>query len=253
MVVPVFGVALAMGLVGALALSLRTARRVGVSGDALWNVSLIAVAAVIAMSRVMLVVGNWTLFREHPMLVLTTPAVSPVSVVIAMTVTSGYWRRFGLPMWRGLDALAPCGALLIAIVWLGKFFAGDSWGWASSLPWAVTYRSVWAARFYETPLGVAVHPVQVYGFVAWMILCGALMWMLGRRGRDGDAFVALLVVGSAVMFVLEMFVAHPVDEMILSGLDFMQWIALIVMAMGTALIWRRGERVEKESVVSDAV
>ena len=256
MMVPMFGVALAVGLVGALALSLKAAKRVGVSGDALWNVISIAMVAVILISRLLLVAGNWTAFKEYPVLVVTTPAASPLSVVLAVVIAAVYWRRVGLEMWRGLDALAPCAALAIAFVWLGDFFAGSSWGWPSVLPWSVTYKSAWAARFYGTPLGVAVHPVQVYGFVAWLALCAGLMWMLGRRGREGDAFVALLLVGSAVTFVLQMFVAHPMDTLMLSGLDAMQWAALMVMAVGTALIWRNAEtivRVEKESVVSDAV
>ena len=255
MIVPVFGVVLATGLVGALTLSLKTARRVGVDGDALWNVISVATVAVILISRALPVAGNWTAFKEYPVLVLTTPAVGALSVVLAAVIAAVYWRRVGLKMWRGLDALAACGALAIAFVWLGEFFAGKSWGWPATVAWSVTYRSAWASRFYGTPLGVAVHPVQVYGFLAWLALCSALVWVLGR-GRQGDAFVAFLVVGGAVAFVLEMFVAHPVDALMLSGLDGMQWVSLMVMAVGTALIWRHGEtivRVEKESVVSDAV
>src|SRR5688572_31370960 len=60
------------------------------------------------------------------------------------------------------DVFAPGLALGHAIGRLGCFAAGCCWGSECDLPWAVTFRNPDANELTGVPLGIPLHPSQLY-------------------------------------------------------------------------------------------
>lgn len=113
------------------------------------------------------------------------------------------FRRMRVPLATGLDWLAPALALGHGIGRIGCFLAGCCYGKPCDLPWAVTFTDE-AARLAGTPLGVPLHPTQLYESGAEILIAGILLWKhLRDRGRPGTTFLWYVVLYGSVRFIVE--------------------------------------------------
>ncbi len=122
-------------------------------------------------------------------------------------------RRHGLPFWRVADAAVPGVALGQAIGALGSFLNGSSYGIPTDLPWAVVFTDPRG----QAPLGIPLHPAQLYEALAGLLLFVGLWTARTRLRRDGGLFLLYLGGVSA-----------------LAGLDLLKgdalWVADLVLA-----------------------
>ena len=139
-------------------------------------------------------------------------------------------RRRGLAFAELADIAAPAVAAGQAVGHLGCFLGGDSYGLPASLPWAVTYTNPGAMA----PLGVPLHPTQLYEAAALALLAAALIAFRGRLARRGaGAVAATYLVGLAgIRFVLFF---YRDDVVVLGDLKVAQVIGIAVALMG--LLW----------------
>lgn len=113
------------------------------------------------------------------------------------------FRRLKVPLPTGLDWLAPALALGHGIGRIGCFFAGCCWGKACDLPWAVTFTDA-AAGVTGVPMGVPLHPTQLYEAAFELLIGGILLWKhLKDRGRPGTTFLWYVVLYGSARFLLE--------------------------------------------------
>ena len=120
--------------------------------------------------------------------------------------------------------------------------AGDDYGRPTQLPWAVTFTDPDAARIGGAPLGVPLHPVQLYE----SIVCLALFAVLVRRSRrkwfDGEVILAYTTLYAIARFILEFFRGDADRGFVAGGwLSTSQFIALILgpAAIGLWFVRRR--------------
>jgi phosphatidylglycerol:prolipoprotein diacylglycerol transferase len=222
----VFGVCAAVGLVGAVGLSLRTARMAGLAGEQVWDAGLFAVMAAFVCSRLLLVAGNFQAFLKMPGTLLALPSFTYLGMVLTGLVVVAYLRWKRLALLRVLDAWAPCAAVLAVMLSLGKFFVGDDAGMPTRM-----------ALGMKTPLsgGLRVHPVAMYAAIAAAVVLVVLMALLGRRLRAGMVAGAALVAGGASGFLIDM-VTQPVEMRVGAWLDPAQWIAVGAMVVGGMML-----------------
>jgi phosphatidylglycerol---prolipoprotein diacylglyceryl transferase len=204
--VPSYGVMAALGILLALTLLLRTARIAGVNPNQLWNLSIVALFAALAGSRILLVVLNWTVVRSHPAWLLGLamvhhPLLAGAGAVFALAAAVPYalWQR--LPLAPTADALAPPLALALACEQIGALLAGSGYGTETTARWAVVYTHPLAARWSGAPLFIPVHPVQAYAAFAFMAIFLVLFFGMPHRRQPGDvAGIGLLAAGAAIYF-----------------------------------------------------
>jgi phosphatidylglycerol:prolipoprotein diacylglycerol transferase len=225
--VPLYGLFAAVGLIAALWLSQRTARRVGLAGERLWDAGWFAAAAAFVGSRLLLIVENWQAFLRYPVLVLELPSFTYGGMALTALAVGFYLRWKRLPLLRALDAWAPCVAVLAAMLSLGRFFEGTELGMPTSLPWGTVVPG--SAGL------VRLQPVAVYGAVASVGLLVVLMWLLERRPRAGMVAGVALVAGGAASFLLGM-MTQPVESGGGTWLETGQWVAVGAMLVGVLMI-----------------
>src|SRR5919199_3116449 len=101
-------------------------------------------------------------------------------------------RRYKLPFWKTLDAFAPGVALGQAVGRQGCFAAGCCWGKPTTLPWGVEFTE----RGHEitgVPLGVHLHPTQLYESFAAFLIFLFLLWLHRRRRFSGQVIATYAV------------------------------------------------------------
>jgi phosphatidylglycerol:prolipoprotein diacylglycerol transferase len=135
-----------------------------------------------------------------------------------------------VPRWRMADLCGPAIALGQGIGRIGCFMAGDDYGSRTNLPWAVAFQHPDAESIGGAPLGVPLHPVQLYESAVCFGLFLFLAWLARRKRFDGEIILAYSILYAVIRFLLE-YVRGDADRgFILGGLlSTSQFIAILVL------------------------
>jgi len=181
LVLPTYGFLVALGTVVSLLLLVRTARLLSLDTEKIWSVALLAIVTALIGGNILLFLFRWP--RYGLGVALTQVGIATVASVV-------YADRLGLPIRRTGDAFAPSLALGSAVASIACLEAGCDYGTPSHLPWAVIFKDPAAAP--GTPLGVPLHPTQLYASLLEFLLFVFLMWLLHRPHYDGEILGAWL-------------------------------------------------------------
>jgi len=217
-----YGLCAAVGLVGALWLSLRTARMASIEPAELWDAGLFGLGAAFVISRLLLVVRNWPVFLHYPLLVLALPSLSYAGMALTAIAVALYLRRKHLPLLAMMDAWAPCAALLAAFLEVGHWLEGSDAG----MPWL---------------RGERLLPVQAIGAALSIALTLYLLSMFIAKRRPGAVGGIGLLLGGVLAFLMTMVTqpAGAADEWLEPG----QWIAIGAMIVAVAVMQAAREKV----------
>jgi phosphatidylglycerol:prolipoprotein diacylglycerol transferase len=158
-------------------------------------------------------------------------------------------RRYRLSFWRVTDAFAPGVALGQSIGREGCFAAGCCWGRPTDVPWGVEFGEL-AHRVTGVPVGVHLHPTQLYESFAALLIFLLLYWLHRRKRFDGQVIGAYAVLYGLTRFTIEFFRDDPRGDILglttLTHLSTSQLISLAVVAGGLVFLllrWRRTPKV----------
>src|SRR5262249_41382661 len=150
-------------------------------------------------------------------------------------------RRHKLPPLGTADVFAPGIALGHSIGRLGCFSAGCCWGVSTHLPWAVTFRNPEASRLVGVPLGIPLHPTQLYESLAELLIFVVLYRRIRKPHAPGAIISLYLMLYSTARFVVEFVRYHEQANPFGGPLDTSQWISLGLLLLGAAY-WLRLRR-----------
>ena len=164
-----------------------------------------------------------------------------------------YVRVHGLPLWKVFDAYAPGIALGLGIGRLGCFAAGCDYGKPTGAFLGVVFTNPIANQVSGTPLGVRIHPTQLYESLACVLIFAVLMLLYRHKKFDGQIFAAYLGLYAVVRFGVEFLRGDPDRGFVFGGaISTSQLIAVLAVGVATILYWRlRGHRSEGDVAVSD--
>jgi phosphatidylglycerol:prolipoprotein diacylglycerol transferase len=241
---PTYGFLAAVGLLVGLAISVRYAARNGMDADKTWNLGILAILAGIAGAKLLLVMNDWAFYKLHPreifsLRTLQAGGVWSGGLVAAVLVSWWYIRHHHFPVLKTCDVFAPGIALGHAIGRLGCFAAGCCWGKPTTLPWGVTFTNPLASQLVGTPLGLALHPTQLYEMVLELGNFFLLAWMLGRKRFDGQVIGAYMFVYGLARYFLEFLRDDPERGSVLHGLMSGTQLLAVGLVIGGGLLWLR--------------
>jgi len=135
------------------------------------------------------------------------------------------------------DVFAPGIAVGQAIGRLGCFSAGCCWGTETHVPWAVVFHNPESYRLTGVPLGIPLHPAQLYESFADALIFFFLYWAIAKPHNAGAILGWYLALYSTARFVIEFFRYH--EQGLHLGLSYTQWISLATLGAGIALLIAR--------------
>ena len=236
-----FGVLLAAAYLAALWWLVRGARRARIDPDAVTSLGTWAIVGALAGAKLLLVLrtmGDFAATRAD-LWSLVTSAGDFYGGFIGGLAASAlfFWRHRDLDVWRVSDLAAPAIALGQAIGRLGCLMAGDDYGRPATVPWAVTFTDPDAAAIGGAPLGVPLHPVQLYESVACLAIFAVLVRLGRRRHRDGDVILTYTIAYAAARFILEFFRGDADRGFVFGGvLSTSQFIAILMVVLASAAV-----------------
>jgi phosphatidylglycerol:prolipoprotein diacylglycerol transferase len=233
---PTYGLLVAIAFLLALALTAKLARRNNLDSETVLNLGIYCAMAGIAGAKLMMILVDLPEYLRDPRMLFSLSTLQAAGIfygglLMALIVAWFYMRNKHLPMLATADVLAPGIALGHSIGRLGCFAAGCCWGAQCNLPWAVTFTKPEAHDLVGVPLGVPLHPTQLYEAIAEAIIFLILYWRISKPHRPGAIIGLYLLLYSTVRF-FDDFLRDPQQPNPFGGpFNNAQWISLGLIAM----------------------
>jgi len=245
--VPTYGTLVALGFLVALFVVVRLAKREGLPSDLIANLGIYCGIAGLLGGKLGMFLFDWKLYWNNPGEIFTRETLQAAGVfqtglLLAIVVAALYIRHNRLPWLETFDVFAPGVAIGHGIGRLGCFAAGCCWGVPTRLPWAVTFTNPQANQLTGVPLGIPLHPTQLYDSLAEAIIFGFLLWRIRRPHPAGEIIGLYLVLYSVARFGIEFVRVHEQPTEL--GLSLTQWISIGLFLFGVWLLLNRTTRRE---------
>src|SRR6476619_8406151 len=160
-----YGVLLAAAYLLGLKFAMVRAKARGLDAAKVLDLGIYIIISALIGAKLLLLITDFRTFRADPAELLTLARSGGVfygGLILAVAVALWYIRRIGLPLWTTCDVFAPGIALGHVIGRFGCLFAGCCFGKPTTKPWGITFTDPFAAANVGTPLGIPLHPTQLY-------------------------------------------------------------------------------------------
>jgi phosphatidylglycerol:prolipoprotein diacylglycerol transferase len=239
-----YGVLLAAAYLTGLWLAVRRSRARGMDANKVMDLGILIIAAALVGAKLLLLVVEFDYYSSNPRELLSMVRSGGVfygGLILAVAAAFWYMRRTNLPLWQTTDAFAPGIALGHVVGRLGCLMAGCCHGKPTSVPWAVTFTDPLAAQVVGTPLGVPLHPTQLYEAGAELLIL-ILLLATERRGRPfpGRTFWAYMLLYAISRFVIEFYRGDPRGA--IGMFSTSQAISLVLAPLSVYMLWRLARR-----------
>ena len=236
-----YGVLFAISVLVGMVLVVVFSRRQKIDVNKTLTLGTLAALSGIMGAKFLFVVLEWNYYSRHlseilSLATLRTGGVFSGGLVTAIAVSAWYIYKHHLPVLRTVDAFAPSLALGHAIGRLGCFAAGCCYGKPTTGFWGITFSSPLTSDLSHTPLGVPLHPTQLFESAIEVANFLILVRLLDRKRFDGQVMAVYLAVYGVARFFLEFLRGDPGRGEVFNGLlTGTQLIAIGLLIGGVVL------------------
>src|SRR5260370_32287945 len=204
-----YGVLLAAAYLFGLRLARVRAKKRGLDANRILDLGIYIIISALVGAKLLLLITDFKSFTADPRELLTLVRSGGVfygGLIVAVGVALWYIRRVGLPLWTTCDVFAPGIALGHVVGRFGCLFAGCCYGKPTTRPWGITFTDPFAAANVGTPLGVPLHPTQLYQAGAEFLILLVLL-LTERKGRPfaGRTFWLYMLLYAISRFIIEFY------------------------------------------------
>jgi len=233
-----YGVLLAAAYLLGLQLALTRAKARGLDSTRVMDLGIYIIISALVGAKLLLLVTNFETFKANPAELLNLFREAGVfygGLIVAVVVALLYIRRVGLPLWTTCDVFAPGIALGHAVGRFGCLFAGCCFGKPTNVPWAITFTDPFAAANVGTPLGVPLHPTQLYEAGAELLILVFLLATekLGRKFA-GRTFWLYMLLYAISRYIIEFYRGDERGNV--GPFSTSQFISLLLAPLAVAML-----------------
>ena len=234
-----YGVLLAASYLLGLRLAMWRAKKWGLDAQRVLDLGIYIIIAALVGAKLLLVVVDFDQFLSAGGLLtlFRSGGVFYGGLLVAVGVAFWYIATHRLPFWTTCDVFAPGIALGHVTGRLGCLAAGCCYGKPTDVPWAIVFTNPLAAANVGTPLGIPLHPTQIYEAGAALLILGLLL-ATERRGRPfpGRTFWAYMFLYAVSRYVIEIYRGDPRGT-VFGIWSTSQFIALLLGPLSLAMLF----------------
>ncbi|MFC1941592.1 prolipoprotein diacylglyceryl transferase [Chloroflexota bacterium] len=237
-----YGIMVALAVLTLILWVLRAVRKgANISYDTAFTMSLVGIPSGVIFARLLHVIDRWEYYYQHPGQIIGGSGLSIYGAVLGAALGIWIYSRFSKVSFGYLaDVLAPGIILAQAIGRVGCIFNGCCYGVETSAFSALIYTHPESLG----PIGIPVHPTQIYEIVYDLIVFAVLLSLRGRFRPDGSLFLIYLTLYSLWRFSID-FIRDGTP--FFYSLHEAQFIALVVLAITITLMSLKTRWVKKEN------
>jgi phosphatidylglycerol:prolipoprotein diacylglycerol transferase len=237
-----YGVLLAASYLIGLKLAMSRARRWGLDSARVLDLGIYIIVAALVGAKLLLLVVDFDHYWNNPAEIVSLARSGGVfygGLILAVAVAFWYIARHKMPIWTTCDIFAPGIALGHVTGRLGCFAAGCCYGKPTDVPWSVVFTNPLAAANVGTPLGIPLHPTQLYEAGAELLILAFLL-ATERRGRPfpGRTFWLYMLLYAVSRYVIEIYRGDPRGVVPFLDISTSQFISVILGPLSLLmLLW----------------
>ena len=245
---PTYGLLVALAFLLALALTARLARQAKLDSETVLNLGIYCAMAGIGGAKLMMILVDFNEYARDPALLFSLSTLQAAGIFyggfLAALIMAWFYMLEEEPAAARHD-----GRRARAGRRAGPFDRAAGllrrgcccWGSPTGLPWAVTFSKPEAHDLVGVPLGVPLHPTQLYEAIAEAVIFLILYRRFSKPHQPGAIIGLYLVLYSTVRF-FDDFLRDPQQPNPFGGpFNTAQWISLGLIAM-VVTIWLRSRR-----------
>ena len=235
-----YGVLLAASYLLGLRLAMWRAKKWGLDANRVLDLGIYIIIAALVGAKLLLLIVDYDQFsRPEELLTLArSGGVFYGGLLLAVGVAFWYIAKHRLPFWTTCDVFAPGIALGHVTGRLGCLAAGCCYGRPTDVPWAIIFTDPQAQANVGTPLGIPLHPTQIYEAGAALLILGLLL-ATERRGRPfpGRTFWSYMFLYAISRYIIEMYRGDPRGT-VFDIFSTSQFISLVLAPLSVVmLVW----------------
>ncbi|MBS1537009.1 MAG: prolipoprotein diacylglyceryl transferase [Bacteroidetes bacterium] len=252
-----FGLMVAIAFLTANYLFTKEVKRRGYGEDVASVVTFFAFIGGLLGAKLFHLLENFNEFLANPVESLFNPGGLTFygGLILSITFIYIYSKRKKINFLTLADAAAPSLILAYGIGRIGCQLAGDGdYGIPTNLPWAMGYPngyvSTLSAKNMElveyfkhifpgsaVPVDIKVHPAPVYETLI-SVVCFVILWKFRKKPNvAGWLFGLYLILAGLERFGVEFIRINP----LYAGLSQAQWISIVMMLLGSWMMWKKLE------------
>jgi phosphatidylglycerol---prolipoprotein diacylglyceryl transferase len=233
-----YGVLLAAAYLLGLQLARVRAKNRGLDANRILDLGIYIIISALVGAKLLLLITDFKSFTADPRELLTLARSGGVfygGLIVAVVVALWYIRRVGLPLWTTCDVFAPGIALGHVVGRFGCLFAGCCYGKPTMKPWGITFTDTFAAANVGTPLGVPLHPTQLYEAGAEFLILMVLLFT-ERKGRPfpGRTFWLYMLLYAISRFIIEFYRGD--DRGVVGMFSTSQFISIVLAPLAIVML-----------------
>ncbi|HXN74244.1 MAG TPA: prolipoprotein diacylglyceryl transferase [Candidatus Acidoferrales bacterium] len=239
-----YGVLVASGVLTGLWYSRKRAPHAGLDPDKVWNMGIYTVLCALLLAKIWLILSDWGYYQANPRDIFSLNTFQSGGTfyggIVGALLMIGLYSYFQkMPLLPVMDTLVAGLPLGHAIGRLGCFAAGCCYGKPTTVPWSVTFTNPLAEQLAGTPLGVHLHPTQLYEAAAEFLNFLILVWIGKRQRFTGQIVGTYFLLYGVERCVIEFFRGDPGRTMMFHDtISLMQVVSLALITTGAFLWWR---------------
>ncbi len=211
------------------------------SYDTIFTAALVAIPSGVIVSRLLHIIDRWDFYSQNPGLIVGFSGLTIWGAVLGATLGIWIYSKFSKFNFGYFgDLVVPAVILAQAVGRVGCLLNGCCYGLPTSLPWGIVYTHPES----YAPLGVAVHPTQIYEIIYLLIIFGVIFKLRGRFKPDGSLFLIYLSLYSLWRIGID-FLREGTS--LLFGLHQAQIIGIIVLLIAIPILALRTRWVKVKS------
>lgn len=233
-----YGLFVAIGFMTAIWISQKNAKSHDISHQTITDVFFIILVSALIGARFLYVLINFDAYKNNWLDIFKIWNGGLVffgGFLAAVVVTAVYLKMRNLDIWKIADVISPGAAFGHAMGRIGCFFAGCCYGKECDLPIAVKFTNP------ETlaPIGVYLHPTQIYSVFSNLVLFFILLWLQKRKKFNGMVFLSYIMIYSLFRSIVEFFRGDFRGDFFFDFISLSQGIGLSVSVVALMIILKR--------------
>lgn len=229
-----YGIMVALAVLTLVVWALLWARKdPKIRNETIITAAIVGIPSGYIFSRLLHVIDYWDHFMEHPGEIIGGEGLTIYGAVLGAALGIWIYSRFSKFNFGYLaDMLAPGIILAQAIGRVGCTLNGCCYGVETDIFCAIVYEHPESLA----PLGIPVHPTQIYEIIYNLIIFGVLFLLRKRFRPDGSLFMIYLSFYAVWRLGID-FIREGRD--LLFGLHEAQLISIVVLLVTiTLMVWR---------------
>ncbi|MBU8910431.1 MAG: prolipoprotein diacylglyceryl transferase [Desulfobacterales bacterium] len=230
-----YGLFVALGFMTAIWVSKKNATSHGISSQTITDIFFVILISALLGSRLLYVLINFDFYKSNLLDIFKIWNGGLVffgGFIAAVAATVIYLKLKNLDFWKTADIASPGLALGHAVGRIGCFFAGCCYGKECDLPIAVKFTNPESLA----PIGVYLHPTQIYSVFSNLILFFILLWIQKKKKFNGMVFLSYIMLYSLFRSIIEFFRGDFRGDFFFEFISMSQGIGLMVSLIAFILL-----------------